>query len=558
MPVDQELEDKPELSSEPETTSRLVEAACLGDERAYQALVERHYGLVYSTAISVVGLPEPAEEVLQETFLLAWKNLASLKQPAYFPLWVRRISRNVALNWVRSRQARQRLTERYAKELPGSSHELPPSAAPIAAEQRRDSLLQALGRLPATLREPLILYYLEEQSVRVVAEMLQITEGTVNKRLSRARKTLRELLQGDWEERFCSETRGAADRPLVSNIVAGLAMPLALPELQAMAAQQGMALGWGLLRQKTFVPFLLYVLRTFPALKFIAGGLMVGVIATGTALHLYEPVVDHTGLGYAITLPQFSCRFWMCISEETWEPGLVLFSKDWKGQGEGNTVADVPPGHAAQLVLEHPTKADVALLKEVHPYDFQYISITSENLGGQDLAPLRHLKGLHCVHLRGNEEAENKPFPIGADVVPILAALPHLRSLGLYNTTFSDVGMGRLAAQTNLTTLNLIWNGRMSAEGLYPIGFMRDLRWLRISSHYCNREAVHVIGTLTDLEHLELTSLNFDDTFLSPLCNLHALEYLHLCNTCVSFDGVRRLKEVLPKADIYAISHEHF
>ena len=98
----------------PDNTNRLVERACKGDPAAFGRLADEHYRTVYDVAFSAVGNWSGAEDIAQETFLLAWSQKGSLQNASAFPAWLRRIAGNLSKNWIRSSDYRRRLAKHYA------------------------------------------------------------------------------------------------------------------------------------------------------------------------------------------------------------------------------------------------------------------------------------------------------------------------------------------------------------------------------------------------------------------------------------------------------------
>src|SRR5687768_9203764 len=84
------------------TVGDLVESARRGDVAAFGELVRRHQGQVIAVAISILGDRAEAEDLAQETFIRASRNLDLLADPEKFPRWVRRIAFGVCIDWLRS------------------------------------------------------------------------------------------------------------------------------------------------------------------------------------------------------------------------------------------------------------------------------------------------------------------------------------------------------------------------------------------------------------------------------------------------------------------------
>ena len=171
------------------TDADAVLAAAKGDKQAFVEIVAHHQAMVCGVALGIVGDLAASEDVAQETFLTAWRKIHELREPERLRGWLRQITRNVALGYLRRQRGHAELEE--APELADKS----PAPDEQAASKEEAGLLRyALAQLPESYREPLILYYRENQSTRAVAEMLDISEDTVRQRLARGREMLRNNL----------------------------------------------------------------------------------------------------------------------------------------------------------------------------------------------------------------------------------------------------------------------------------------------------------------------------------------------------------------------------
>jgi RNA polymerase sigma factor (sigma-70 family) len=168
------------------TDAELLEASRRGELRAFGLLVERYQRVVAAVSYSRTRDHALSEDVAQETFLVAWQMLDRLREPASLRAWLCGIARNLA------RKARRR-GEREVFDAEVSAAELcagdDPFAAACAAEAEH-VVREALGRVPETYRDALVLYYREQLSVREVAEALGISEAAALQRLSRGRHHL--------------------------------------------------------------------------------------------------------------------------------------------------------------------------------------------------------------------------------------------------------------------------------------------------------------------------------------------------------------------------------
>lgn len=175
----------------PTSDADLVRAAWRGDKQAFVEIVARNQAMVCSIALSIVGDFAASEDVAQEAFLNAWRKIHELREPEKLGGWLRQIVRRAALGYCRRHQRHDALED--APDLPDCS----PGPGERAASAEESALVQnALMRLPELYREPLILYYREHQSAKVVAEALEISEDAVRQRLARGRELLRDQVAG--------------------------------------------------------------------------------------------------------------------------------------------------------------------------------------------------------------------------------------------------------------------------------------------------------------------------------------------------------------------------
>jgi RNA polymerase sigma factor (sigma-70 family) len=147
---------------------------------------------VCSITYGATGSLTLSEDIAQETFLTAWKKLDALSDAAKLRAWLCGIARNLVNNSLRRAQ---REPIHAADELDTIHEPASPEPSPSSQAVSREEetiLWRALERIPDTYREPLILFYREQQSIERVAVELELTEDTVKQRLSRGRKLLTE------------------------------------------------------------------------------------------------------------------------------------------------------------------------------------------------------------------------------------------------------------------------------------------------------------------------------------------------------------------------------
>ena len=176
-------------SDEPDDVG-LVNACLKGDREAFARIVTRYQALVASIAYSATGSIAQSEDLAQETFVAAWRYLGALAEPGKLRQWLCGIARRTTANALRRGQREPAQTAEPLDEVSSAPVETAlPSDYAISREEEA-ILWRSLERIPETYREPLILFYREEQSIERVAEELELSQDAVRQRLSRGRKLL--------------------------------------------------------------------------------------------------------------------------------------------------------------------------------------------------------------------------------------------------------------------------------------------------------------------------------------------------------------------------------
>lgn len=242
--------------------SELVTQSLAGDRDAFGRIVNRYQTLLCSLAYSATGNLSQSEDLAQEAFVTAWKQLAELREPEKLRWWLCRISRNLTYDALRQ-EGRE---PSHKAEPLEQIHETPameplPSDHTISREEEA-ILWRSIESIPATYREPLVLYYREHQSVENVAAALDLSVDAVKQRLSRGRKMLHEqvlaLVEGTLE-------RTSPGRAFTIGVLA------ALPAftLSAKAATFGVVAAKGGTTAKAAVATGLFATFLAPALGFL-------------------------------------------------------------------------------------------------------------------------------------------------------------------------------------------------------------------------------------------------------------------------------------------------
>ena len=175
----------------------LVSEAQAGNPDAFDELVRKHNQRVYVLARRMLGNAEDAEDVHQEAFLLAWRNLKRFRGDCEVSTWLHRITVNLCLSRKRLKSATYELVS-FDEELAGHSEQ-----GSDAGVERMETVVAArriLASLPANYRAVVILRELEGRSYQEMAEIMGCSLDSVKTSLHRARKMLLERAAPETEE----------------------------------------------------------------------------------------------------------------------------------------------------------------------------------------------------------------------------------------------------------------------------------------------------------------------------------------------------------------------
>ncbi|MDE3723505.1 sigma-70 family RNA polymerase sigma factor [Nocardiopsis sp. N85] len=163
----------------------LVERAQDGDDSAFEILLRRHQDTVYRITLRILREPGDARDAAQEALITAWRKLPTLREPAGFGAWLRRIAGRRALNVLRARADTDPIDEESAPDLPGREPD-----AEVLAGDLREALSRALSGLPPSQRTCWVLREMEGWGYEEIAEVVDATPTAVRGRIHRARAHL--------------------------------------------------------------------------------------------------------------------------------------------------------------------------------------------------------------------------------------------------------------------------------------------------------------------------------------------------------------------------------
>ena len=182
---------------EREDDVQLIHAVLSGNDSAFDILVEKYQKSVHALAWRKIGDFHYAEEITQDTFLRAYQNLSTLKNPSQFPRWLYVIANRLCLNWLRKQKPAkqvQSLEDTPMEEVAKSTYarHVLEQRETEATEHRLEIVKKLLEKLPESQRTVMTLYYLGEMTTREISKSLGVSVKTIRTRLHRARKRLQE------------------------------------------------------------------------------------------------------------------------------------------------------------------------------------------------------------------------------------------------------------------------------------------------------------------------------------------------------------------------------
>jgi len=196
------------MSSAKDIEAFSLDALRAGDRAEFSRLVEATSAKMYRLAVKMLNDPQDAEDVLQETYLKAYRHLKDFDGRSGLSTWLYRITTNEALMQLRKRRPDIISIDEPVETTEGEQEPVQiidwcclPEDVLLSGETRA-RLDGAISHLPHNLRIVFLLRDIEDLSTHKTAEVLNISEVAVKTRLSRARLRLREELSGYYSERL--------------------------------------------------------------------------------------------------------------------------------------------------------------------------------------------------------------------------------------------------------------------------------------------------------------------------------------------------------------------
>lgn len=201
--MDQNSVDQAALTtpSDDDIDRGLVARFLAGNESAFDEIVAAHTRRLAHLAYRLLGSCADVEDVVQEVFVAVLSNLHRFRGDSQFSTWLTRI----AVNKCRSHQRRHLLWRRSRVRLIKRQQEASSNHQEDDSPESHDAVREAVQALPGKFREPIVLRYFQQMSVSEIADVLGLSTGAVEVRLSRARQRLKDELGHQYNKRIRHE-----------------------------------------------------------------------------------------------------------------------------------------------------------------------------------------------------------------------------------------------------------------------------------------------------------------------------------------------------------------
>ena len=173
----------------------LIAQAKTGDLAAFEALYDLHKASIFRTALAITNDRAVAEEILQDTFLRAYKHLERVKEDVSMAPWLYRIAVNLAYDWSAKQKRWLKAINSIIDRIVTSNVVSPERS--VEDQEVQNLLYEAINKLEFKQRTTLVLFYLQDFSLTEIAEIMSCPVGTVKSRLHYARTNLKQALLAD-------------------------------------------------------------------------------------------------------------------------------------------------------------------------------------------------------------------------------------------------------------------------------------------------------------------------------------------------------------------------
>jgi len=172
--------------------THFIERTQHGDTEAFNPLVVKYHCHVYNHILGNVKNPETAKDLAQETWLKAYRGITTFRCDSTFTSWLYRIAENVCIDYFRKQKHDTEPLHLIDESRITDTHPSPYRA--LQRKELREILRNAITGLTPTRKQVFLLYYIQELSIKAIAQQLNRSEGTIKSHLRNARLQLQEHL----------------------------------------------------------------------------------------------------------------------------------------------------------------------------------------------------------------------------------------------------------------------------------------------------------------------------------------------------------------------------
>ncbi|PIZ47482.1 hypothetical protein COY32_01625 [candidate division WWE3 bacterium CG_4_10_14_0_2_um_filter_41_14] len=182
-----------------DTDEHLAELTQKGDNAPYAELLNRYEPKLMRYALRLVKNDQVAQDVVQNTFIKAYKNLKGFDTKRQFSSWIYRITHNEAMDHLRRKKKEisgvdKAIFDNITDQTPGIEEKM-------LTEEVQQMVRDLIDKLPDHYQEPLILFYLEEKSYEEISDILKMPTNTVGTKINRGKKMLAEIYEHHYGKR---------------------------------------------------------------------------------------------------------------------------------------------------------------------------------------------------------------------------------------------------------------------------------------------------------------------------------------------------------------------
>ncbi len=172
----------------------VIDAIKQGDRYAFSELVQRQSGWVRGVVFGVLGRNDAVDDVCQQVWTTVWQRISKLRESNRWKPWVYRLARNAAIDAGRDTTRRRARFQAMTPAMAAAA-QAGRSGPDSAIQEKHKEVLAAVQALPSLYREPFVLRHLSGWSYREIASVMDMPVDSVETRLVRARRFLRESLK---------------------------------------------------------------------------------------------------------------------------------------------------------------------------------------------------------------------------------------------------------------------------------------------------------------------------------------------------------------------------